>query len=45
MISVAHSIQTIVDSDVVLVMDLGEICEMGTPQELLSRKGQCWKLY
>lgn len=45
MISVAHSINTIMDSDVILVMDQGEICETGTPQELLDRKGQFWRLY
>lgn len=42
---VAHSINTIMDSDMVLVMDQGEICEIRTPQELLSSKGQFWKLY
>jgi ABC-type multidrug transport system fused ATPase/permease subunit len=44
-ISVAHSINTIMDSDMVLVMDQGEICEIGTPQEPMSSKGQFWKLY
>lgn len=44
-VSVAHRIGTIMDSDMILVMDHGEICEMGTPEELLSRKGQFWKLY
>lgn len=45
MISVAHSINTIIDSDVVLVMDQGGMCDIGIPQELLCRKGQFWKLY
>ena len=44
-ISVAHRIRTIMDSDTVIVMGEGEICEIGTPEELLRRRGLFWELY
>ncbi|TFY51002.1 hypothetical protein EVJ58_g10787, partial [Rhodofomes roseus] len=36
-IAVAHRIATIVDFDVILVMDDGELVEHGTPEDLLAR--------
>ena len=37
-ISVAHRFETIMDADVVVVLDEGKIIETGSPQELLSRE-------
>lgn len=38
-ITVAHRINTILDSDRVVVLDKGEVAEFGTPQELIGQKG------
>lgn len=38
-ITVAHRINTILDSDRVVVLDKGEVAEFGPPQELIARKG------
>lgn len=43
-LSVAHKIHTIIDSDMVVVMDLGRVTEAGPPQELLHAKGAFWEL-
>lgn len=37
-LTVAHRLNTIIDSDVVLVLDGGRLAEMGRPQELLKTK-------
>lgn len=37
MLTVAHRLNTIMDYDVLLVMDAGKAAEIGTPTELLSR--------
>jgi ATP-binding cassette subfamily B protein len=42
---VAHRLSTIKESDVILVMNKGNIVEQGTHQELLSRKGFYYNLY
>ncbi|CDM31025.1 unnamed protein product [Penicillium roqueforti FM164] len=44
-ISIAHQINTVMDSDLVMVIDQGTVSEMGEPQELLSRKGMFWQLF
>lgn len=44
-IIVAHRLQTIQDSNRVLVMDQGRVAEIGTPQELLAAKGIYYKLH
>lgn len=36
-ITIAHRLDTILDSDMVVVLDKGEIAESGPPRELLSR--------
>ncbi|KAJ6779285.1 hypothetical protein PWT90_07900 [Aphanocladium album] len=44
-LSVAHKIDTIIDSDLVIVMDHGQVAEMGPPQDLLQKKGKFWELH
>ncbi|KAJ7596755.1 P-loop containing nucleoside triphosphate hydrolase protein [Mycena floridula] len=39
-ITVAHRLQTVMESDKIIVMDAGRIAEIGTPQELLKAKGK-----
>jgi ABC-type multidrug transport system ATPase subunit len=39
LIVIAHRIDTIIDSDLVMVMDSGNLAEIGTPQDLCSRHG------
>jgi ATP-binding cassette, subfamily C (CFTR/MRP), member 1 len=38
-ITVAHRINTILDSDRVVVLDKGEVAEFGPPQELIEKRG------
>lgn len=38
-ITVAHRINTILDSDRVVVLDQGEVAEFGAPQDLIKQKG------
>ena len=44
MVVVAHRLFTIIDSDVILVMNNGAIVERGTHEELLNKKGYYSKL-
>ncbi|KAH8910126.1 hypothetical protein BR93DRAFT_925155 [Coniochaeta sp. PMI_546] len=43
-ITVAHRINTILDSDRVVVLDKGEVVEFGPPQELIKAKGSFYGL-
>ncbi len=38
-ITVAHRINTILDSDRVVVLERGEVVEFGTPQDLVAARG------
>lgn len=42
---VAHRLSTIISSDLILVMNKGNIIEQGTHKELLSKKGFYYNLY
>lgn len=42
---VAHRLSTIVNSDIILVMNKGNIIEQGTHKELLAKKGFYYTLY
>ena len=44
-VSVAHRLSTIVDFDVIFVMESGRLVEKGTHQELLEKKGKYYTLY
>ena len=35
-ILIAHRLSTVVNSDIIFVLDKGKVCEMGTHTELLS---------
>ena len=42
---VAHRLSTIIESDLILVMDKGHIIEQGTHEQLLEKKGFYYDLY
>ncbi|KAG8222229.1 hypothetical protein J437_LFUL001427 [Ladona fulva] len=44
-VMIAHRLSTVVDSDVIFVIDNGRVSEMGTHQQLLGRKGIYHRLY
>lgn len=44
-IVIAHRLSTIRDSDLIVVMERGEIAESGSHEELLAKKGRYYELY
>ena len=42
---IAHRLSTVKNSDVIIVLDHGQIIEKGNHQELLEKKGQYYQLY
>ena len=44
-IVIAHRLSTIRDSDLIVVMERGEIAERGSHEELLAKKGRYYELY
>ena len=43
-ITIAHRINTILDSDRIVVLEAGEVKEFDTPQELVRRRGLFYEL-
>lgn len=43
-ITIAHRINTILDSDRIVVLDHGRVAEFDTPTELIKRKGEFYEL-
>jgi ATP-binding cassette, subfamily C (CFTR/MRP), member 1 len=43
-ITIAHRINTILDSDRIVVLDAGMVKEVGSPRELVAKKGLFWEL-
>lgn len=42
---IAHRISTIINSDIILVLDKGDIIESGNHEELIAKKGFYYNLY
>lgn len=43
-VTIAHRINTILDSDRIVVLDKGRVAEVGTPRKLMEERGLFWKL-
>ncbi|MCH5260240.1 MAG: ATP-binding cassette domain-containing protein, partial [Lachnospiraceae bacterium] len=42
---IAHRLSTVIDSDVIMVLDHGNIIERGTHESLIEKKGTYYQLY
>ena len=42
---IAHRLSTVKNSNVIMVLDKGEIIERGTHEELVAKKGTYYQLY
>ncbi len=42
---IAHRLSTVVDADMILVMEAGHLVERGSHSELLAKKGKYWKMW
>ena len=42
---IAHRLSTVKNSDVIMVLDKGRIIERGSHDDLITKKGQYYKLY
>ena len=42
---IAHRLTTVSDANVVVVLDQGKIVEQGHPDDLISTRGEFWRLY
>lgn len=42
---IAHRLSTVVDADIILVMEAGQIVERGSHQELINKKGRYWEMW
>ena len=42
MLVIAHRLSTVGDFDKILVMNDGKLAEMGSPRELIEKKGMFW---
>lgn len=43
-VMVAHRLKTVMNADLIGVMDKGTLVELGSPQELLGKRGWFWKM-
>lgn len=43
-ITIAHRINTIIDSDRIIVLDKGQVAEFDTPAELIKQRGKFYDL-
>ena len=44
-INISHRLSSIINSDVIFVLDQGQLVEKGTHEELLKLKGKYYTLY
>ena len=42
---IAHRLSTVVDADMILVMEAGEVVEYGSHKELLAKKNKYWNMW